>query len=201
MRTSGGQETLSTGIIRNTTFAAVPKNPLGEVRGSGSGSAEIIVDPIGQPTELFAFMRIAATALAKDNTDTFAEARVTYCFSNPIEIEVETGIRQGDNRFFIDSVQQTLTGTITRFQFGQRLHSIEIEAVPEDPVSNPNFSIRLFATDKDNPPPPLEPPLEERFDSNGDAIRTIAVKVTPANSAAQEAVVSKPGKQTSSAIK
>jgi hypothetical protein len=200
-RTSGGQETLSNGVIRNTTFADVAENSLGE--GRGSGSAEISVDPVGQPTDLFAFMQVAATALPQDNSGTFAEARVTYFFSNPIEIEVETGIRQGDSRFFIDSVQKSLTGAITRFQLEQGLHSFEIEAVPGDPVSNPNFSIRLFATDKDNPPPPppVRPTIEERLDSNGDAIRTIAVKVTAANSAAQKAVLSKLGKDTSSAIR
>jgi len=203
-RNSGISSKLSTGIIENQTFAEVKQNAQGD--GGGIASAEIRVDPIGQPTEMFSFMQVTASVLPEFNSGTFSEAKVTYFFSNPIEIEVERGINQGDTRFFIDTVQRTLVGTVTRFNLPQGLHSFEIEVVPGTTVVNPNFSVRLFATDSEvaqetpESPPPT-PPLKDQISAAANAVKTLQAKVTKQNISAQKAALSSVKKQLSAISK
>ena len=184
-RQSGISETLSTGIVNNDAFAVVSQDAQGN--GSGSATATIQVDPLGQPKEMFAFMQVTASALPEFDSGTFAEAKVTYFFSNPIEIKVERGIDQGDTRFFIDNVRKPLLGSVARFTLPQGLHSFEIEVVPGTTVVNPNISVRIFALDNsdDDSGPTTSPTLNDRLDEAVSIARSIKSKLTKQNRNAQ----------------
>ena|GEM_PF-1670708 len=58
---------------------------------------------------------------------------------------------------------RSLTGTITRFTLPQGLHSFEIEVVPGAAVVNPNFSVRIFATDNSLVSDDLKAPLRNEI--------------------------------------
>jgi len=160
----------SQGFIKNSSSAFVKETPQ-FVGGGGIASAKITVDPTDR-TNMFTFMQVAASSLPQFQQATFAEASVQYFFSNPTKIEVERGIKQGDARFFIDGVEKALISSVDRFNLNQGLHTFEIEVVPgknDGDVTNPNFSVRLFAKDDNsqapggdnNPPAPNNPPVPE----------------------------------------
>lgn len=205
-RTNGIQKSPnSRGIVENFSFAEVKETPE-LLNAGGVASCTIELDAIDRQN-MFVFMQVAATTLPEFQQGTFAETSVQYFFSNKTEIEVERRIKQGDARFFIDSIERTLTGTITRFQLEAGIHTLEIEVVPgknQGDVTNPNFAINIFATDNgvietpggsnppQNPDAGNEPEISIQTNLNNSllTIKSIKSKVNKNNKEAQKNALS-----------